>query len=70
MIDFDAVIRRGYELGLLGGDVVAWRGYRKERGTISHAYDSGKAEMVFGHIPSFLVEVNYLQDQLIMRSAS
>ena len=66
-LNFDGLMRRGYEFGLLDADVVIWRGFRAARGTTSHAYDSDKAEDVFQDIPEFLVQAKFLLKQLEAR---
>jgi hypothetical protein len=63
-MNFDAVVRQCYGLNLLSEDVTVWRNFRKSRGTTSHAYDSGKAQMIFEAIPIFLAEARFLHQQL------
>lgn len=57
---FNDLIRTGYEKGLIKSELVVWKEYRKERGTISHTYDEDKAVEVFAYIPGFLVDAKYL----------
>ena len=57
---FDELIRRGYELGLLKAEIAQWRGFRRDRGTISHAYDESKALAVYAAIPAFAAEAKHL----------
>jgi nucleotidyltransferase substrate binding protein (TIGR01987 family) len=67
---FNALIRRGYELGLLRAEVALWQDFRRRRGTTSHTYDSAKAQAVFEIIPEFLAEARFLLVWLAVRQAS
>lgn len=59
-MNFNDIIRRGYEIGLLKAELEEWKEFRKDRGTTSHAYDEEKAKDVFESIPDFLVEAKSL----------
>jgi nucleotidyltransferase substrate binding protein (TIGR01987 family) len=66
-MSFNDLIRRGYEIGLLGKDLATWKQFRIYRGTTSHAYDQSKAMMVYAGIPAFIQEAKYLLDALRKR---
>jgi nucleotidyltransferase substrate binding protein (TIGR01987 family) len=66
-MNFDEIIRRGYELGLLQAELSDWREFRKDRGTTSHVYDEKKAQEVFDGIPGFLREAKFLLAQIKKR---
>jgi len=68
--DFSALVRAGFERGLLSEEIAAWRNFRRDRGTTSHAYDNNKAQAVFDHIPRFLREACFLRDQINARQAT
>lgn len=68
-LDFNGLIRLGYARGLLNEELAAWRLFRQDRGTTSHAYDERKARAVFDHIPGFLAEARFLSHQLRDRQA-
>jgi len=55
-MDFNELIRRGCELGLLKAEIDAWRGFRRDRGTTSHAYDEAKALAAFAAEAKSLLE--------------
>jgi len=59
-MSFNELIRRGWEAGLLSAELVDWKGFRRDRGTTSHAYDEAKAKVVFDAIPAFLAEARFL----------
>jgi nucleotidyltransferase substrate binding protein (TIGR01987 family) len=63
-MSFSEMIRRGYELGLLQAEIAAWRAFRRDRGTTSHAYDEAKAAAVFQAIPAFATEAKFLLAQI------
>ena len=63
-MSFNEMIRRGYELGLLQAEIAAWRAFRRDRGTTSHAYDEAKALIVFEAIPAFATEAKFLLAQI------
>jgi nucleotidyltransferase substrate binding protein (TIGR01987 family) len=68
--DFSALVRAGFERGLLREEIAAWRDFRRDRGTTSHAYDNDRAQAVFDHIPRFLHEACFLRDQIQSRQAN
>jgi hypothetical protein len=68
--DFSALIRAGFERGLLREEIAVWREFRRDRGTTPHAYDNDKAQSVFDHIPRFLHEARFLRDQIQARQAT
>ena len=67
---FNELIRRGYEAGLLQAELSEWKGFRRDRGTTSHAYDEAKAREVFAAIPAFLAEARFLLAQIDARQGS
>jgi nucleotidyltransferase substrate binding protein (TIGR01987 family) len=66
-MSFNDLVRRGYEAGLLQAELVAWKQFRKDRSTTSHAYDELKALEVFAGIPAFLVEAKHLIAKITRR---
>jgi nucleotidyltransferase substrate binding protein (TIGR01987 family) len=68
--DFSALVRAGFERGLLREEIATWREFRRDRGTTSHAYDNDKAQTVFNNIPPFLNEARFLRDQINARQAT
>ena len=68
-MSFNEMIRRGYQLGLLQAEMPAWRAFRRDRGTTSHAYDEAKAQEVFDAIPAFATEAKFLLAQIERRQA-
>lgn len=69
-MSFNELIRMGYAKGLLLSELVAWKGFRQDRGTTSHTYNEIKAQDVFENIPVFLKEAQYLVEQLKKRQQS
>ena len=70
LMSFPALIRTGWEQGLLKGGWPAWRGFRDTRNTTSHIYDEAKAIEAVSKIPAFLEEMQQLVHQLKQRMAS
>jgi nucleotidyltransferase substrate binding protein (TIGR01987 family) len=64
---FQDLIRTANQQGLLLGDWTAWRRYRDSRARTSHAYHAKTAEEVAESIPGFLIEAEYLRDELRKR---
>ncbi len=60
LADFNTVIRRAYDRGLVSADLSTWRTFRKDRGTTSHTYSDDKAQEVFAGIPAFLAEARHV----------
>lgn len=69
-MSFNEIMREAFRRGLVQSELSVWKGYRKNRGTISHTYDENKAQMVFECVPDFLQEARYLLDQLQKRKDS
>ena len=67
-MSFKAIMRRAFQRGLVQSEVSTWDHYRQLRGTTSHSYNAGKAQMVFESLPDFLREARFLRDQLQQRS--
>ena len=61
---FPALIRTGFEQGLVAGDWPQWRLYREMRNITSHTYDEAKALQVAAAIPDFLGEARELLRRL------
>jgi nucleotidyltransferase substrate binding protein (TIGR01987 family) len=68
-LDFSGLVRAGFARGLLNEEISAWRRFRHDRGTTSHAYDNDKAQAVFEKIPRFLREVRFMRDRIERRQA-
>lgn len=66
---FQDLIRTANQQGLLLGDWPAWHRYRDLRARTSHIYRAEIAQQVAAAIPAFLVEAEYLRDQLRSRLA-
>lgn len=64
-MSFQELIRDANEKGLLLNNWETWKLYRIYRGTTSHAYDQNKANEIFKEIPNFLMEVQFLYNQLL-----
>ena len=70
VMSFKAIMRDAFRRGLVQSEVSIWDTYRKLRGTTSHTYNAGKAQMVFESLPDFLREARFLRDQLQQRNES
>lgn len=64
---YSEVIREAYSVGIIKGELEAWKDYRKFRATTSHAYDNTKAQDVYDQIPSFLSEAKFVAKALASR---
>ena len=64
---FPALIRLGYQRGLLASDWERWNQFRQARNTTSHTYDSVAADSVQQILPAFLLEANFLLRQIELR---
>ena len=69
-MSFKAILREAFRRGLAQSEVFTWDRYRTLRGTTSHAYNAGKAQMVFESLPDFLPEAGFLRYQLQQRNES
>ncbi len=69
-MSFKAIMREAFRRGLVQSDVSIWDQYRTLRGTTSHTYNAGKAQMVFESLTDFLREARFLRDQLQQRNDS
>ncbi len=69
-MSFKAIMREAFRRGLIQSEVSIWDKYRTLRGTTSHTYNAGKAQMVFESLPDFLREARFLRDQLQQRNES
>ena len=63
-MSFPALIRTGFEQGLVSGGWTAWQRYRELRNITSHTYDEAKAQEVAAAIPEFLAEAQGLLARL------
>jgi nucleotidyltransferase substrate binding protein (TIGR01987 family) len=63
-MSFPALIRTGFEQGLVADGWTAWQRYRELRNITSHTYDEAKAQEVAAAIPEFLVEAQGLLARL------
>ena len=63
-MSFPALIRTGFEQGLVAGGWAAWQRYRELRNITSHTYDEAKAQEVAAAIPEFLAEAQGLLARL------
>jgi nucleotidyltransferase substrate binding protein (TIGR01987 family) len=66
-LSFNALIRLGYERGLLDGELVVWKRFREARNITSYTYDEDKAKNVFECIPKFLTEAKFLYNEIQKR---
>lgn len=64
LMSFPALIRTGFEQGLVSGGWTAWQRYRELRNITSHTYDEAKAQEVAAAIPEFLAEAQSLLARL------
>ena len=69
-MSFKAIMREAFRRGLVQSEVSIWDKYRALRGTTSHTYNAGKAQMVFESLLDFLREARFLRDQLRQRNES
>ncbi|MGB1090481.1 MAG: HI0074 family nucleotidyltransferase substrate-binding subunit [Oceanobacter sp.] len=61
---FQQLIRTGAEKSLLANSWNHWSQYRLARNITSHSYNEARALEVFAQIPAFLLEAQYLLNQL------
>ncbi len=66
-LSFPDLIRLGYQRGIVRSEWAVWKSYRDHRNATSHAYDEGKAQEVFTHIPGFLSEARDLLEEITRR---
>jgi nucleotidyltransferase substrate binding protein (TIGR01987 family) len=66
---FQDLIRTANQQGLLLGHWPAWHRFRDLRASTSHAYHAETAKQVAEAIPDFLLEAEYLRDELRKRLA-
>ena len=59
-LSFPAMIRLGFERGLLAGSWDVWNEFRAARNNTSHAYDEAKAGAVLKLLPAFASEARFL----------
>lgn len=64
---FPALIRTGWEQGLVAGGWPIWDGFRNMRNITSHTYDEAKAADVAAKVPAFLEEAKFLAGKLEAR---
>ena len=63
-MNFNNLIRKSNEIGLLLNDLEKWDGYRLARNLTSHTYDESKALEVVNIVPEFEKEVAFLLNKL------
>lgn len=68
--NFNALIRKSNEIGLLLGNLEKWNGYRLARNMTSHTYDEKKAIEVVSVVPEFEKEVEFFIKELKSREAN
>ncbi len=66
-MDFNTVIRKASEIGLILNDLEKWTTYRLARNLTSHTYDENKAIEVVSVIPDFEKEADFLLKTLKKR---
>jgi nucleotidyltransferase substrate binding protein (TIGR01987 family) len=66
-MSFATLVRTGNERGLLRSDWDWWKAVREARNITSHTYDQATAEQVMRAIPDFLLEAEFLYEQLQQR---
>jgi len=66
-MSFNALIRRGYEAGLLKVELSVWKQFRHYRTISGHAYDELKAAEIYKGIPAFRAEARFLLAELERR---
>ncbi len=59
-MDFNSIIRKSSEIGLIFNDLEKWNDYRLARNLTSHTYDENKAMEVVSIVPQFEKEVEFL----------
>ena len=64
IMTFNEIIRTANQYGLLKSNLIAWDNFRKARNMTSHTYDEETANKVIDVIPSFIVEVDFLLNEL------
>ncbi len=64
---FAALVRTAAESGLLKSGWNEWKLFREARNATSHTYNQAKAEEVLRVVPIFLVEAEFLYEQLQQR---
>lgn len=67
-LSFPDLIRLGCEKGLLHDEWSKWRKYRDMRNITSHTYDERKALEVMKVIPDFIIEAEFVLNQLKQRA--
>jgi hypothetical protein len=67
-MSFASLVRTGSESGLLRSGWDKWQAFREARNITGHTYDQAKAEQVMKVVPEFLVEAEFLYEQLQQRS--
>ena len=63
-VDFNNLIRKSNEIGLLLNDLEKWTTYRNARNLTSHTYDETVAMKVVDVVPDFEKEVSFLLNTL------
>lgn len=66
-MDFNTIIRKSSEIGLILNDLEKWTDYRLARNLTSHTYDENKAIEVVSVVPAFEKEVEFLLNEFKKR---
>jgi nucleotidyltransferase substrate binding protein (TIGR01987 family) len=66
-MDFNTIIRKSSEIGLILNDLEKWTDYRLARNLASHTYDENKAMEVVSIVPEFASDVDFLLNELNKR---
>jgi nucleotidyltransferase substrate binding protein (TIGR01987 family) len=69
-LSFPALIRLGFERGLLAKSWDVWADFRTARNNTSHAYDEAKASAVLKILPDFTREAHFLLAAITSRQAT
>lgn len=66
-MDFNSIIRKSNEIGLIFNNLEKWNSYRLARNLTSHTYDENKAMEVVSIVPQFEKEIEFLLNGLKKR---
>jgi len=66
-MDFNSIIRKSNEIGLIFNNLEKWNDYRLARNLTSHTYDENKAMEVVSIVPEFESDISFLLSELKKR---
>lgn len=66
-MDFNSIIRKSSEIGLILNNLEKWNEFRLARNLTSHTYDENKAIEVVNVAPQFEKEVEFVLNELMKR---